>query len=163
MKIIIISDIHDNALNLKKCLEYAKKIKAEALFCCGDVARGDTIKIMAEKFDGVIHLVRGNMCMFDDGGILDYNNIEYYGAIARFQINHYWVGLCHEPYKIDKMLALGQYDYIFYGHTHEPWEKIQNNTKIINPGTLNGIYDTSTFAEWNTEKDEVELRMIGKV
>ncbi len=163
MKIVIISDIHDNILNLNKCLDYCNKNQVKTLFCCGDIAKDETIVAMAEKFNGKIHLVRGNMCMFDDDKILDYNNIKYYGEIARFQVNDYWIGLCHEPYKINKTLELGMCDYIFYGHTHKPWEKTKGKTKIINPGTLNGIYDTSTFAEWDTEKDEVKLRRIGRI
>jgi putative phosphoesterase len=162
MKIVIISDIHDNIDNLKLCLNYCHENRVEALLCCGDIAKDETVQFISENFSKEIHLVRGNMCMFDENKIISYNNITYYGEIARFKIDNIWVGLCHEPHKIDKVLELGNCSYIFYGHTHRPWEETRGQTKIINPGTLNGIYDTSTFALWDTKAKTIELKLIGR-
>ena len=61
MKIAIISDIHDNLVNLKKCLDWCGQNGAEAVICCGDVTNGETLAFLRDNFRGPIHLVRGNM------------------------------------------------------------------------------------------------------
>ena len=37
-------------------------------------------------------------------------------------------------------------NYIFYGHNHKPWIENKTDAQIINPGTLGGVFQKSTFA-----------------
>ncbi len=48
MKIVIISDIHDNHVNLNKCLSWCKNNEIEEMICCGDVANDETIEILSK-------------------------------------------------------------------------------------------------------------------
>jgi predicted phosphodiesterase len=67
-------------------------------------------------------------------------------------------------------------DIIFYGHTHKPWiEDVVGNIptlpgyghpsrggelKIVNSGTLGGVFARATFAVYDTEKSEPELKIL---
>lgn len=160
MKIAVISDIHDNLVNLEKCLNFCKKEKIKNLICCGDVANSDTLKFLSENFKGNIYLVRGNMEIYEEEEIEKYKNIKYLGRFGRFELAGKIIGVCHEPWFIKKVLEQGDCDIIFYGHTHKPFEYIRGKTKIINSGTLGGVFTKATFAVYNTESEETELKIL---
>jgi len=160
MKIAVISDIHDNSVNLKKCLDWCVKNSIEEIICCGDVTNNETLKFLSNTFTGKIHLVRGNMEIYEEEDVKKYKNIVYYGRIGRFQIDNKKIGLCHEPYLIDYVFKKGGCDIVFYGHTHEPWEDRKNGARLINPGTLGAMFSKATFAVWDTESNHVELKIL---
>lgn len=157
MKVIIISDIHDNLVNLEKCLFWANSNKIEALFCCGDVTNNETLRFLGDNYKKDIHLVAGNCRLFDDDMPDIYNQIKYYGRIARFELAGKYIGLCHEPWMRAKVIEIGKCDIIFYGHTHDPWEEDFMGVKTLNPGTLGGMFQNSTFTVWDMDKNEFEL------
>ncbi|MCG2701238.1 metallophosphoesterase family protein, partial [Candidatus Parcubacteria bacterium] len=88
MKIAVISDIHDNSVNLKKCLDWRRQNNIEEIICCGDVTNNETLKFLSNTFTGKIHLVRGNMEIYEEEDVKKYKNIVYYGRIGRFQIDN---------------------------------------------------------------------------
>ena len=163
MKVVIISDIHDNNVNLNRCLNWCLDNNVKELICCGDVTNINTIDIMAKGFHGTIHLVSGNICLFKEGDLEKYDNLIYYGSIGRFKLDRYSVGLCHEPFLIKEVNKLGKCDYIFYGHTHKPWIEEKDKVKMINPGTLGGMFQKGTFACWDTTKNKIELKILDKL
>lgn len=160
MKIVIISDIHDNLINLKKCLEWCCVNNIKKMICCGDITNSETLKFLSENFCGNIYLVRGNIEIYEDSEIEYFDNIKYFGKIGRIELGGKIFGICHEPYLIDKILEKEKCDIIFYGHTHSPWEAKKGTVKLINPGTLGGMFGKATFAVWNSEKDELELKVL---
>jgi len=167
-RIAIIADIHDNLVNLEKCLHWCKKHKIEQLICCGDITNSETLKYLAQNFwiksrttnaahtnekKGIIHLVKGNIEIYQENELAQYNNIKYYGKTGRLEIDGQAIGICHEPYLVEKVLKLGDCDIIFYGHTHKPWESVKNPgelhtapIQLINPGPLGGMFQRATFA-----------------
>ncbi|MCK4553997.1 YfcE family phosphodiesterase [Candidatus Parcubacteria bacterium] len=168
MKIAIISDIHDNLVNLEKCLNWCNKEKVEQLICCGDITNSETLQFLAAHFKGIIHLVKGNVEIYNEEEIGQYNNIKYYGKAGRVELGGQTIGICHEPYFIDKIIKQGEYDIIFYGHTHKPWssyakasgDKIEekDGIKLVNPGTLSAMFQKATFAVM--ENDNLELKIL---
>jgi len=160
MKVAIISDIHDNLVNLEKCLNWCQENKVKNIICCGDVTNGETLKLLAENFAGKIYLVNGNVELYDKEEIKQYKNIKYFGRIGRFELNKKNIGFCHELYLVEKILEKGKCDIIFYGHTHKPWEEKVHETKIINPGTLGGVFTRATFAVWDTKSEKLELKLL---
>jgi len=160
MLVAIISDIHDNLVNLEKCLNWCPNNNIEVMICCGDVTNSDTIKYLAKHFREKIHLIKGNMEIYNDVELEKYENITYYGKIGRFEIGGKTVGVCHEPFYIEDVIKKGKCDIIFYGHTHRPWEENRQGVRAINPGTLGGMFQKSTFAVWNTEKGNIELIIL---
>ncbi|MFA6394010.1 MAG: YfcE family phosphodiesterase [Patescibacteria group bacterium] len=181
MKIAVISDIHDNLINLKKFLNWAGANDIQEAVCCGDVTNAETLEYLGKNFFrfpagqvGVIHLVRGNMEIYEETEVKKYSNIKYLGRYGVTEIGEKKIGLCHEPAFIKNVLALCREkhsagkksagsagcDIIFYGHTHKPWlEKIKGIT-AANPGTLGGVFQKATFAVWDSETGGIELMLL---
>ncbi|MFH1522732.1 MAG: metallophosphoesterase family protein [Patescibacteria group bacterium] len=163
MRIVIISDIHDNIINLEKCLNCCAQENIDEIICCGDVANKETIKVLAQGFEKKINLVKGNAELYEEAELKQYGNIIYYGKVGRFERDNVKIGVCHEPFLIDKVLEQGDCDYIFYGHTHKPWIKERNGIKVVNPGTLIDNFGQSTFAFWDTDRGVLELKLLEKI
>lgn len=167
MKIAIISDIHDNLVNLGKCLHWCAKKKIKNIICCGDITNSETLKFLADNFKGIIYLVRGNIEIYDKGEIGRYDNIKYLGRAGKIELNGKTIGVCHEPAYIPKVISMepssgggARCDIIFYGHTHKPWEEERDGVKIINPGTLGGMFTKATFAVYDTETETANLKIL---
>lgn len=160
MKTAIISDIHDNLVNLNKCLNWCGENKIEELICCGDVANGETLEFLSRNFTGIIHLVKGNMEIYNEKEVERHGNIKYYGRIGYFNIGDKTIGFCHEPFLIKKVLEQGKCDIVFYGHTHEPWIEKRDGIATVNPGTLGAVFQKATFAVWDSESGGLELKML---
>lgn len=160
MKIAVISDMHDNQANLKKCLSWCKQNNIQEMICCGDVANSDTLNLLASKFKNNIYLVKGNAELYQEEELKEYDNIFYYGKIGYFKIDKKQIGICHEPFLINKVLEKGVCDIVFYGHTHKPWEEKRSGAQIVNPGTLGGMFQKGTFAVWDSGTGKLELIIL---
>ena len=79
---------------------------------------------------------------------------------APFNFNNIKIAFTHYLDKAKKLAETKRYNYVFYGHTHKPWEEEINSTKIINPGTLAGVWNRSTFAILDTKIKKVELIIL---
>jgi predicted phosphodiesterase len=61
----------------------------------------------------------------------------------------------------------GEYDFVFYGHTHKPWisdidvtSKDRKKCTMLNPGNVAGDYYLPTFALWDTQDNNLNLIKI---
>lgn len=75
MFIAIISDIHNNLDNLKKCLFWCSDNKVEKIICCGDVADLNTMTYLAQNFSGEIFVVEGNAETYREADLGIFPNI----------------------------------------------------------------------------------------
>lgn len=160
MKIAIISDIHDNISNLDKCLKWCKSSLVEVIICCGDITNAETVEYMATNFIGEILLVKGNCGIFEDNQIVGFKNINNLGRIGRVKLGGKNIGICHEPFLIEKVKELGVCDIIFYGHTHKPWIDEKTGVIEVNPGTLGGVFQRATFTYYDTSNSKLELKVL---
>lgn len=161
MRIAIISDIHDNIPNLEKCLNWCNQEQIGTIICCGDVTNAETIDFLATHFKGMIHLLMGNADNYDEAIINRYGNIKFYDRKGgKLAINGKKIGFCHEPYHIKHLFHQAKFDMVFYGHTHKPWESEEHGVRLINPGTLGGVFYMASFAVWDTAEDKLELKIL---
>jgi len=160
MKFVIIADIHDNLKNLNKCLNWCKREIVDGLICCGDLANSETLRYLVLNFKNDIFLVRGNLEIYDKIEVNLYDNINYLGKYGVVRLDGKKIGICHEPVFIDKIIEQGNCQLIFYGHTHKPWIDKRDNITIVNPGTLGGVFTKATFAVWQTETNNLELKIL---
>lgn len=161
MLIAVMSDIHDNLTNLQYFLNYCQNNKIEQLICCGDVTNSETLNILANGFNGAIHLVKGNREIYYEEEVIRYRNIKYYRKIGYFEIDTIKISICHEPFLIKKITNhYKDIDFVFYGHTHKPWIEVKGKTKITNPGTLGGVFQDATFSVLNTKTGYLELKLL---
>ncbi len=166
MKIIIISDIHDNLLNLDKVLNYAKEHKIDKMICCGDFGSEETISYLSKNFKGSIRAVLGNA----DRDHLDiekvinkFSNIKLSENVSTFVIEDKQVLVVHEPRYYEKYLDNDELKYIFHGHTHKPWQEYKNDKLVLNPGNVSNYGYPPTFAIWETENDKFSLIQLNTI
>ena len=183
MKIVIISDVHNNLVNLKKVLDYCGNKKIKKIICCGDLASQEALDFFCDNFNppvgGEIFYTFGNMDagyvniekfkhLNNDRNIFEYKNAKIFRDYGEMEIEGRKIAFVHYPDKARKLCESGEYNVVFYGHTHKPWiENIETRRKqylfsctLLNPGNVaNEIY-SPTFATWNTKDDKFELVRI---
>jgi putative phosphoesterase len=166
MKLAIISDTHDNLAILEKAVKWMKENNIEEIIHCGDVCSPDTLQWLAENFPGKIHLVSGNA---DDNQTAitktaaENLNIILCGESGKIKIADKKISFCHYP-KLARELALtGQYNLVFYGHTHQPWEEKLNGCRLINPGNLSNMLYKASFAVYDTKTGKLELKILERL
>lgn len=173
MLVAIISDVHNNEVNLKKVLDYCKKNSVEEIICCGDLASKDTLDFLCTNFSGPIYYAFGNM---DSGqlreleGVDKYKNAQIFRDFGEAKINKISekskdlgtskIAFTHYPVTAKELAQTEKYDFVFYGHTHKPWTEKIGNTTLLNPGNVAGEIYPPTFATWDTQEDEFKLIRI---
>jgi len=166
MKLAIISDSHDNLINLEKFLNWANNNQIDQIIHCGDLCAPGTLKnVLSPKFLGKIHLIHGNVSdrEFLDKVAAGLPNIKFYGDQGEIEIDGKKIGFVHRPEEAKTLINQRKYDFIFYGHTHQPWEEKIGQTRLFNPGTLAGMFYKATFAVYDSEKDTVELKILEQI
>jgi hypothetical protein len=163
MKIAIISDVHNNDVNLKKVLRYCAQNSVEKIICCGDLADMKTLDILNDNFSGDIFFTFGNM---DNDHLRDHEFDKKYKHTFIFRkfgetgIDSKQVAFIHFPREAKELAETGKYDFVFNGHTHKPWTEKVGTCTLLNPGNVTGDFYPPTFAVWNTTDDKFELIRI---
>ena len=162
MLVAVISDIHDNLVNLEKCLDWCREKRVAKLILCGDTTNIKTIDYLAANFPGEIFIIRGNIELYEETELNNFKNINYLGEIGFIELDNLLVAACHEPEKIKKIkeLAVKTPNFIFYGHTHKPWIEKNEGSVIANPGNLANIFHAPTFALLDTATRKLELKIL---
>ena len=162
MKIAIISDTHDNLLNLRVFFDFAKKENIETLIHCGDTAHGETLEEILKNFSGKIFLSFGNMDFREEFSNFENNErLKIFEDFGETDIDGLKIGFCHFP-ELAKENA-EKYDFVFYGHTHKPWIEKIDNCFVANPGNLASQYFAPSFAILNTETKNLSLIPFDKI
>ncbi len=162
-KVAIISDVHNNEVNLKKVLDFCAREKIAALICCGDLADAETLDFMCDHFAGEIFYTFGNM---DNDHLRDFEFVPTYKNAHLFKnhgeanIDKKEVAFVHFPQEAKQLAESEKYDFVFYGHTHKPWTEVVGQCTLLNPGNVTGDFYPPTFAIWHTESDKFELVRI---
>lgn len=163
MQIAIISDVHNNEVNLEKVLRECATQKISTLICCGDLASRETLDLLNDNFSGEIYFAFGNM---DHDHLCDFEFLEKYRNTFIFknfgesEIAGKKIAFVHFPHSARELCESAKYAFVFYGHTHKPWEETIGSCKMLNPGNVAGDIYPPTFAVWNTENDSFKLLRI---
>ncbi len=165
MQIAIFSDVHDNLANLDKFLRWCTNQKIDQLIFCGDLTSAETIEYLADLWSNPLYLVWGNACQQDEvkKAADKINNFTHFGWQADFVVRNKKVGVVHFPELAEELGKTGKFDFVFYGHTHKPWQKKISNTVLLNPGTLAGLYNKATFALWDVSTNHFILKLVEKI
>ncbi|MDX9893715.1 MAG: YfcE family phosphodiesterase [Patescibacteria group bacterium] len=166
MKIAILSDSHDNVPNIEKCLDWLAKNNIAAIIHCGDLAAPSMIvNEFGPKFKGQFHFVHGNVADRELNQTLSakFANVTCHGDQGELELNGKKIVFNHYPDSAKALAESGKYDLVFYGHDHTPWEKTIGQTKMLNPGTLAGLFNKATFAVYDTATDKAELIILEKI
>jgi len=169
VKIAIVSDTHDNIPNFKKVIDFLNKEKVDLMLHCGDICNQETIDEAVKSFKGEIKFVRGN-------GDYDLHNIP---EKMEIELDNKKIAFIHYPDKARELaesknssrVSGQEYDLVFYGHTHRPWEEKVGNPstgsgqvcRLVNPGELAGQRYKPCFALYDTKTDKLELKILEKI
>lgn len=163
MQIAIISDVHNNEINLTKVLNYCIRQEIKTIICCGDLASREILEVLNDNFSGTLYYTFGNADYTELRELEDrkkYRNTFLFKEFGEATFVGKSVAFVHYPHKAKKLAESGKYNFVFYGHTHKPWEEIVGNCKMLNPGNVSGEIYLPTFAVWDTQKDHFRLLLV---
>jgi len=171
MQIAIISDVHNNEVNLEKVLRYCAERQIETLICCGDLASKEVLDLMNDNFAGVIYYTFGNADyteLRELDSVEKYRNTFIFKSFGEVEIEKKKIAFVHFPREARKLAETGKYAFVFHGHTHKPWvssvettaDQGQIKCTILNPGNVAGEIYLPTFATWDTKNDSFKLLRI---
>lgn len=166
MKLAIVSDTHDNLATLEKAVSWMNKNGIEEIIHCGDVCSTDTFQWFAKNFTGKIHLSLGNIDEDHSliaGGTPDIaknTRTILHKKYGEVKVNGNQIAFCHYPMLARQLAQTGKYDFVFYGHTHQPWEEKVGACRLINPGNLANLLYKASFAVYDTKNKELKLKIL---
>lgn len=137
MKIGIISDTHDRHEIITTALVQLKSHGVELLIHCGDIESPPTL----ELFRGwQIHFVLGNCDWLPEqlaAGIADIGGTlhDRFGHLEFGDTRIAWTH-SHDRRLFHSLEHSGEYDFLFYGHTHVAEQHRTGRTLVVNPGAL---------------------------
>lgn len=166
MKILIMSDSHDNVANLEKVLAWAKTQNITTMIHAGDISAPGVLKnTIAPNFPGDIYLITGNVA---DPILLknfssELSNVKFLGEEGTFEIAGKQVFLTHFPERAVVVASANIFDLLVCGHTHVALVEKGQKSTIVNPGTVGGLYHEATFAVYNTNNGEAEIFQVNNI
>ncbi len=164
MKLAIFSDSHDNIPNLKKALIYCQNENIGVILHCGDLCKIESLIESWPKSSGIkMHLAVGNADILKKSDYESFFPLKIHGPVGEFTFENKKIAFTHFPDKAKELAKQQKHDYIFYGHTHKPWEETVEKTKLVNPGEIGGMPYQSTFAVLDLEKNKLSLKILGEI
>ncbi|PIZ45825.1 metallophosphoesterase [candidate division WWE3 bacterium CG_4_10_14_0_2_um_filter_41_14] len=159
MKISILSDSHDNWINLDRAVAISNEQGCEYALFAGDLIAPPQLAIL-EKFNGKVYFVWGNneaekvgMTRMMDAS----EKIELSGDIYEGEIDGVKVFMNHYPRISELAAKSGEFDLCIHGHTHEYRQEKIGETILINPGEVQGFKTgVASFVVFDTVSKQVE-------
>nr|AKQ03480.1 phosphodiesterase [uncultured Microgenomates bacterium Rifle_16ft_4_minimus_38077] len=163
MRIAVLSDTHDHIWNLAKVLTQIKG-EVEAIIHCGDVIAPFSVGMLATS-ELPTYVCLGNNDE-DHIGMEKKANTKFTWIhigqqFGEIEFDNRKVAFTHYP-KLGELLAKsGEYDAVFYGHTHVSENKKFGRTLLLNPGSVCGIIDgkpaKASYAIYDTKTNSANI------
>lgn len=166
MKIAIISDTHDNLATLDKFISFAKIAEVGTVIHCGDVADGPTLEHLVQNLNVPVFLALGNMDYVDrlETIIKKYpNRITLFENFGKAELCGLNIGFCHHIQTARDNAKKGNFDFVFYGHSHKPWMENIGSCVMANPGNLAGMFYKATFATLDAKTKKLDLHIVERI
>ena len=168
MKLGILSDTHDHIPNLQKAISEFNKQGVELVIHCGDWA-SPFMPYFTKGLKCKILSIFGN----NEGDHFNFINreypeeVEFHKEILVTQQAGKRLAVYHGTKQeiTEALIACGEYDAVFTGHTHMPVVVSIGKTLHVNPGTLGffrggKLIDDPTIAVYNTETNTAEIILL---
>ena len=160
MHIGIISDTHSRHATVETALALLQARNVNYLIHCGDIEDAETVWL----FQGfTVHFVFGNC---DTERIALQQAIHGIGETlhrpyGRLEIEGVKIAFLHgDNHRLMKEVEeCGEFDFLFYGHTHRAMEHRTGKTRVINPGALHRA-NPKTFILLDLPGGEVESIIV---
>jgi len=137
MKIGILSDSHGRQHTVQAALALLRERGVRVILHCGDIDDADTVRLFA-GFEP--HFVFGN-CDHDREELeeaMTAIGATSHGAWGMLEREGCKVAWTHgdDQGLLDDLRRRGQFQFVFYGHTHQAAESETGPTRVVNPGAL---------------------------
>lgn len=164
MKIAVISDIHDRTDHLKLALDDILGQGCSSILCLGDIDSPFSLNTLVNLTETIpIDLVLGN----NDFDISEFEQIErshsrltIHGMIASIAISNLRIGMIHLPDIALSMAKSKDYDFVFYGHTHQAHVQRVGSCILANPGEIMGRNGSVSFGILNTATQKFTIHYV---
>lgn len=166
MKILIVSDSHDNWQNLDRAVAIGNELGCEVMLHAGDFVTPVGMRLL-DQFKGQMHLVWGNNEGEKEGwrvGISKREHIMHHEDTMEIEFDGLKFYMNHYPDLVHATAGAGAYDVCIYGHDHIYYdETLSNNTRLLNPGEIAGNKTgTATCMIFDTETKKAEKVVVAK-
>jgi len=161
MKIAILSDTHSRYHTVEKVVALLQQRNVNFVIHCGDIEDADTVWL----FHGfTAHFVLGNcdvtqplsiqQAVYGIGG-------ELHRPYGRLELDGVQLAFLHgdDKHLMNEVEQSGEFDLLFYGHTHRAEEHRTGPTRVINPGALHRA-NPKTFLLLDLPGGEVEKVVV---
>lgn len=157
MLLAVMSDSHDHRDALAHAVKVSVDKGAKILIHLGDLISPFMLSILKE-FPGRIYLVKGN----NDGDVLSVSRtipqecpqVREYTRFLSLEIEGVRIAATHYPEYGRALAASGDYDIVFFGHTHQFSQKTIGKALLLNPGDLMGLTEDGSFCMVETDTKE---------
>ena len=159
MRLGVLSDSHDDLVNLEIALADYRRRGISQLIHCGDLIGAATARLLA-GFELIY--VDGNMDreaaeIYRTLRELDPHNIAlptFEGEIAGVSI-----AVTHgdDPGELARVIRSGIHRFVFTGHTHRRRDETIGTTRVFNPGALGGLqFESRSYSVVDLASGEIE-------
>jgi uncharacterized protein len=139
MKIGVLSDTHDRVETTVEAIRLLTEQGAELLLHCGDITSPEIIRLFDSPKSPSTHFVFGNGD--DEEELIPV--IREVGAVPHPEFGQLtlagkqvgWVH-SHRYGQLQRLEQSGEFDFLFYGHTHVVESHRTGRTLVANPGAL---------------------------
>ncbi len=137
MRIGIVSDSHGNTAMVLAALDLLRERGIQTILHCGDLDDASTVHL----FEGfTTHFVFGN-CDHDRSGIrqaIRNAGLTLHEPFGKLELEGKKIAFLHGDDRrlFQQVEHCGEFDYLFYGHSHQAAEHWTGRTRVINPGAL---------------------------
>jgi putative phosphoesterase len=137
MQIAVLSDTHSRYQTVEGVLSQLQARGINQVIHCGDIEDAETVWL----FHGfTAHFVFGN-CDCDRVSLrqaIHGIGETLHEPFGQVEVNGARIAFLHGDDKklMQQVEKSGRFDYLFYGHTHQPSEHRTGRTRVINPGAL---------------------------
>jgi predicted phosphodiesterase len=87
-------------------------------------------------------------------------NVTSFGNVGVIEIKRKKIAFCHYDWLAGKLFETKSYDFVFYGHTHTPWEERRAKGLLLNPGEVAGQFGHASFAIIDLENGKSFLKLL---
>lgn len=163
MLVGVISDTHGNEEGLKDAIAYLNSRHVDLVIHCGDWTSPDMVDLCKMLHCPVVSVL-GN-CDLDKRRFRakeDELEITFFEDVGFILLGEHNAGIYHghDTQKLKDMVASGEYDVVFTGHTHCPQifesGNMTGNTLLVNPGSLKA-YSPNSFALYDSKTNKAKI------
>ena len=163
MRIAVLSDIHDNIWNLERLL--GELGDTGLLIFCGDLCAPFTLDMIGAGYRGPVHVTFGN----NDGDVLlltrvaaRHPNVTLAAPFGEVEADGQRLAYVHYPQFAEGLAALGRYDAVFAGHSHNFEARTVGQALLGNPGEVMGRFGQPGYGVYDTETRTFVQRLLSQ-